>query len=66
MVNKQRQYKEEDLKTIELDLESLSIQLIDILKQYKAKGIIDDHQYQQHVEVKEKFLNYLQNKRKNQ
>ncbi|AKL94884.1 hypothetical protein CACET_c14200 [Clostridium aceticum] len=66
MVNKQQQYKEEDLKTIESDLESLSVQLINILKEYKAKGIINDHQYKQHVEVKERFLNYLENKRKSQ
>ncbi|SDK20886.1 hypothetical protein [Natronincola ferrireducens] len=62
-MDKKIQYREKDLKDIELDLEELSIQLIDILKYYKIKGVINNEEYEQHIKVKEKFLTYLQNKR---
>lgn len=56
---------ENELNDIELGLEELSLQLISIFHRYKENGIIDDSQYQKHVEIKEKFLRYLKNKREN-
>ncbi|MBU5675595.1 hypothetical protein KQI88_04115 [Alkaliphilus sp. MSJ-5] len=51
------------LGTLENSLEELSLQFIYILKDYKDKGLIGEKEYENHIKIKENFLNYLNKKR---
>lgn len=51
------------LGTLENSLKELSLQFIYILKDYKEKGLIGEKEYENHVKIKENFLNYLNEKR---
>lgn len=55
---------EEEMGTIESDLEELSLKLIQLLKECRDKGLLTDTEYENHTKVKNTFLNYLKEKRK--
>lgn len=53
------EYHREVLTDLELQLKDLSIQMINLLKKYREKGIINETQYKQYTKVKLAFLDYL-------
>jgi len=54
----------ETIETIESDLEELTLHVIDILKDYKKRGLIGEEEYRKHIRVKEEYLIFIQEKRK--
>jgi len=54
----------ETIETIESDLEELTLHVIDILKDYKKRGLIREEEYRKHIRVKEEYLIFIQEKRK--
>ncbi len=49
---------------IEIDLEELSLKLLEILSEFKENGLINEAEYEHHVKIKRGFLNYLNEKRR--
>lgn len=53
-----------NIELIENDLEELVIYTINILKDLREKGLIDEEEYLEHTKTKEDFLDFLREKRK--
>lgn len=55
---------EDEFEKIENELERLSIEMINIFKKYKEKGVIGAEEYKKHVKYKKEFLRYLNNNKR--
>lgn len=58
--------KSEDLQKTATNLEELSRQLINILTEHKKKGLLDEEEFQKHIETKKNFLIYRKSAQENE
>lgn len=57
------QMTKHEQEIIEKELETLSLSMLEILKETKDKGLIGEEEYKKHIKVKQGYIDFLRKKR---